>query len=242
MDTQDTSGVVRGAIERFPPSLYLRETALTRLDPAIAEFAEAIAARRRRALRIVHALLERLHNEMVVSTRRSDPVRTTTAAEAFALKRGVCQDFTHIFIAAARSLPIPARYIGGHFFRSDGVTVQEAAHAWAEAFVPISAGSPSTPRTAYARPTRMCASRSASIISARRPMRGSRYGGGDEALDVAVAGRSQRSRATSAKLEPSAAQSLAMHAREFRDQRIAWMSGEAIRIGFARLVRPAPQP
>ena len=39
VDTQDTSGVVVGTIERFPPSLYLRETPLTRLDPAIAEFA-----------------------------------------------------------------------------------------------------------------------------------------------------------------------------------------------------------
>ena len=52
------------------------------------------------------------------------------------MKRGVCQDFTHVFIAAARSLAIPARDIGGHFFRSDGAVAQEAAHAWAEAFVP----------------------------------------------------------------------------------------------------------
>ena len=43
VDTQDTSGVVVGTIERFPPSLYLRETPLTRLDPAIAEFARLSA-------------------------------------------------------------------------------------------------------------------------------------------------------------------------------------------------------
>ena len=61
---------------------------------------------------------------------------TTTAAESFALKRGVCQDLTHIFIAAARSIAVPARYIGGHFQRNDGVTDQEAGHAWAEAYVP----------------------------------------------------------------------------------------------------------
>ena len=35
VDTQDTAGVVKGAIERFPPSLYLRETLLTRADPAM---------------------------------------------------------------------------------------------------------------------------------------------------------------------------------------------------------------
>ena len=66
----------------------------------------------------------------------TDPTHTaTTAAEAFVLRRGVCQDVTHIFIAAARAAGIPARYVGGHFFRADGVTVQEAGHAWAEAHV-----------------------------------------------------------------------------------------------------------
>ena len=51
------------------------------------------------------------------------------------LKRGVCQDYAHVFIACARHLGIPARYIGGHFLRSDGVVSQEAGHAWAEVYV-----------------------------------------------------------------------------------------------------------
>ena len=65
----------------------------------------------------------------------------TTAAEAFALKRGVCQDLTHIFIAAARSLGIPARYIGGHFFRSDGATGRRPAMPGPRPMCPILAGS-----------------------------------------------------------------------------------------------------
>ena len=40
-----------------------------------------------------------------------------------------------MFIAVARELGIPARYISGHLFRRDGAHVQEAAHAWAEAWV-----------------------------------------------------------------------------------------------------------
>src|SRR6266850_1817154 len=39
VETRDTQGIVRGAVERFPPSLYLRETPLTRPDDAIATFA-----------------------------------------------------------------------------------------------------------------------------------------------------------------------------------------------------------
>ena len=41
VETRDTQGVVRGVVERFPPSLYLRTTALTTPDPNIAGFAAA---------------------------------------------------------------------------------------------------------------------------------------------------------------------------------------------------------
>ena len=45
VETQDTNGVVRDAIERFPPSLFLRETSLTHADPAIMAFALDVRAR-----------------------------------------------------------------------------------------------------------------------------------------------------------------------------------------------------
>ena len=44
IETQDTSGIVRGAVERFPPALFLRDTQLTEADAAIIDFAEAIRA------------------------------------------------------------------------------------------------------------------------------------------------------------------------------------------------------
>jgi transglutaminase-like putative cysteine protease len=185
VDTQDTNGVVQGAIERFPPSLYLRETPLTTLDPAIVEFAKAARAKTDGdVLKVVHTLLERLHEEM---TYDEDPTKvTTTAAEAFALKRGVCQDLTHIFIAAARSLAIPARYIGGHFHRADGVTQQEAGHAWAEAFVPDLGW------VAFDPANGLCATDAYVRVACgldylgAAPVRGTRYGGGAEAMEVAV--------------------------------------------------------
>jgi transglutaminase-like putative cysteine protease len=134
VETTDTQGMVNGAVERFPPQFYLRETALTASDAAIVDFAETTrAASGRDTLALLHALLTELNREITFDT---DPTHTaTTAAEAFALRRGVCQDLTHIYIAAARTLGIPARYIGGHFHRADGVTAQEAGHAWAEVHV-----------------------------------------------------------------------------------------------------------
>ncbi|HKV88526.1 MAG TPA: transglutaminase family protein [Candidatus Dormibacteraeota bacterium] len=52
------------------------------------------------------------------------------------LRAGVCQDFAHLFIAVARSMGVPARYVSGyiHFPGTRGTTT--ASHAWAEAWVP----------------------------------------------------------------------------------------------------------
>jgi transglutaminase-like putative cysteine protease len=135
IETRDTQGIMRGTVERFPPSLYLRETALTRPDGNIAAFAASCREQGGDdGLKVLHLILERLHWDVTYDT---DPTHTaTTAAEAFTLKRGVCQDLTHVFIAAARNLGIPARYVGGYFCRGDGVSEQDAGHAWAEAFVP----------------------------------------------------------------------------------------------------------
>lgn len=131
-DTDDTHGVVKGTVERFPPSLFLRETPLTQADTAIQTFAASLPKTSDR-LGLLHNLLKALNNEIVFDT---DPtVSTTTAPEAFALKRGVCQDLSHIFIAAARCLGIPARYVSGYLHRADGVVEQEAGHAWIEAFI-----------------------------------------------------------------------------------------------------------
>jgi transglutaminase-like putative cysteine protease len=135
VEIENTNGVVQGAIERFPPDLFLRETALTQSDKAIIATATGVKADAGAdPLAMLHALMSRLHNDMTFDSAPTTVV--TTAQEAFALKRGVCQDFTHIFIAAARHLRIPARYISGYFCRADGVTEQDAGHAWAEAFVP----------------------------------------------------------------------------------------------------------
>lgn len=183
VETSDTAGVVRGAIERFPPALYLRETDLTRPDAAIRAYAEARRAPGD-ALSTLHALLDDLSRDMIFD---KDPTHAaTTAAEAFALKRGVCQDFAHVFIAAARHLDIPARYVGGYFLHADGTVDQEAGHAWAEAHVeglgwvgfdPANAVCPTEHHIRIA-----CG---LDYLSAA-PVRGSRHGGEGEFLTVRV--------------------------------------------------------
>ena len=185
VDTQDTHGVVNGAVERFPPEFYLRETPLTQPDAAILDFAETTrAATDGDTLTRMHALVTALNREMGFDT---DPTRTTTtAAEAFSLRRGVCQDLTHIYIAAARALGIPARYVGGHFHRADGVIVQEAGHAWAEAYIEQLGWVAFDPTNGISATDAHVRVAVGLDYLGASPVRGTRYGGSGEILKVAV--------------------------------------------------------
>lgn len=129
-EVADTHGVYRGP-ETLPPLVYLRSTPLTEPCGAITDMARA--AERADPLSTLHALMRTAHDQMRFDTSETDVA--TPAAEAFARERGVCQDFAHIFIAAARAIGIPARYVSGHLARAED-PAQEAAHAWAEALVP----------------------------------------------------------------------------------------------------------
>ena len=57
--------------------------------------------------------------------------------EVLELRAGVCQDFAHLFVAVARAMRVPARYVSGyiHVPREPGAR-EGASHAWAEAWVP----------------------------------------------------------------------------------------------------------
>jgi transglutaminase-like putative cysteine protease len=185
VETRDTEGIVQNAVERFPPSLFLRETALTKPDDAILAFAQdARQAAGGNTLKLMHLVLNRLHDDMRFDT---DPTQsTTTAAESFTLKRGVCQDLSHIFIAVARSLDIPARYVGGYFHRNDGVIEQDAGHAWAEAFVPdLGWVAFDTANGISATDAHVRVAVGLDYLGAA-PVRGMRYGGGGETLAVKV--------------------------------------------------------
>ncbi|HET9781075.1 MAG TPA: transglutaminase family protein [Candidatus Dormibacteraeota bacterium] len=54
--------------------------------------------------------------------------------DVLALRAGVCQDFAHLFIAVARAMGVPARYVSG-YIHFPGERESSASHAWAEAWV-----------------------------------------------------------------------------------------------------------
>lgn len=131
VETADLAGVLKELPQRARPGLFLRATPLTGTSDAIRELAATVAEGD--ALARCHALAARVHE--AVDYRPGVSSVTTTASEALALGAGVCQDQTHVFIAAARVLDIPARYVVGYLHDPDRDEPAEETHAWAEAFV-----------------------------------------------------------------------------------------------------------
>lgn len=129
--TADTGGVLRGAPERLSPLVYLRDSPLTHADAALRALADE--AGEGETLDRLHRLMGLIHERVAFLVGATTPDHT--AADAYAQRQGVCQDHAQIFIACARRMGVPARYVSGHLHRSDGLIDQDAAHAWAEAHV-----------------------------------------------------------------------------------------------------------
>jgi transglutaminase-like putative cysteine protease len=110
------------------PLLFLRTTALTQSDDALLDFADnfRIANPSRDVLR---ALMIAVGGEVALTVPAV--FSGGHAAAAFAGKQGSCHDQTHVFLACARQIGVPARYVSGYVHGGDRI----ASHAWAEVFV-----------------------------------------------------------------------------------------------------------
>lgn len=185
VETTDTVGVITGLPEPLAPEVFLRDTPLTEPNGELCAFARDTVRGTDDRLEQLHRLLGAIHADVTYDTRSTTVA--TSAAEAFAQKRGVCQDLSHIFIASARHVGIPARYVSGHLARSDGLIEQEATHAWAEALVDglgwvgFDVTNAACPGERHVRIA--CGF---DYLSAA-PVRGSRIGGGTERLSVRLA-------------------------------------------------------
>lgn len=132
VETADTSGIVQGCVETLPEAYYRRQTEYTIADAAITALAHETEA--------AFDAIDRLHRLMLrirwcVAYEPGATTSGTTAAEALASGRGVCQDHTHIFLSSARLLGYPARYVSGYLWERGRTPGSDAGHAWAEAYV-----------------------------------------------------------------------------------------------------------
>jgi transglutaminase-like putative cysteine protease len=78
-------------------------------------------------------LTNRIHADFVYDPDATEV--STPAYEAFKRRRGVCQDFAHIMIAALRGLGLPALYVSGYIRTiaqpgKERLAGADASHAW----------------------------------------------------------------------------------------------------------------
>jgi transglutaminase-like putative cysteine protease len=114
----DRSGCHETAVDRR----YLQPTRLTAPDRALVELTSGADPSD------VASICARVHRSLdyewgVTGVR-------TTASDALAGGRGVCQDYAHIMLAACRSAGLAARYVSGH------LTGEGGSHAWVEVLHP----------------------------------------------------------------------------------------------------------
>ena len=184
VETKDMSGLLKGARETLAPQTYLRDTSPTRADAALAALARSITPSND-VLDTAHAL-----SGVIANAIRYSPGAThahTTAAEALALGEGVCQDHAHALIAVARHLDMPARYVSGYLHSSSDGEAHEAAHAWAEVFVPGLGWVGFDPANRCCPDERYIRLGSGLDAQDASPIRGTARGPGKESLDVTVA-------------------------------------------------------
>ncbi len=124
-------------LDATSPHHYLGPSARVPVVRDISDFSARLVGAGMTVLQVVEAVGRALHTGMRFDPRATDV--NTPIAEAFANRHGVCQDFSHVMIAALRSLGIPAGYVSG-FLRTIPPPGQarlegaDAMHAWVTAW------------------------------------------------------------------------------------------------------------
>ncbi|HVZ98978.1 MAG TPA: transglutaminase family protein [Caulobacterales bacterium] len=125
------------------PAHFLFPSRVAPLSDAIRAYAEQSFPPGRPIAEAVTDLMRRIHADFAYDGDATNV--STLPEEAFALKRGVCQDFAHVMIAGLRGLGVPAAYVSG-FLRTlppPGEARREGAdamHAWVMAWCGPAAG------------------------------------------------------------------------------------------------------
>lgn len=129
-EQQSTDQVLQSDNFRRRNYFFLHNTELTKLErdtleKCLRQEAETIIAYVKRLKGHVYSLMSYVPGVTDSST---------TARESLVVGKGVCQDFTHIFIGFCRHAGIPCRYASGYLYVGENKPAQ--LHAWAEVLVP----------------------------------------------------------------------------------------------------------
>jgi len=115
------------------PQHFLSASPRAPIVPDITTYAQAAVAPTQSVQSAAMALCLAIHRDFEYDPKATDV--ETKPEEAFALRKGVCQDFAHVMIAGLRGVGIPAGYVSG-FLRTNPPAGKprlegaDAMHAW----------------------------------------------------------------------------------------------------------------
>jgi transglutaminase-like putative cysteine protease len=107
----------------------LRPTPLTAPDARLRELAWQLGRDEASPLELADRICREVHS--TIAYEHGVTSIETTAAQALAGARGVCQDAAHVMLALCHLLALPARYVSGHLLGQGGT------HAWVEVVTPF---------------------------------------------------------------------------------------------------------
>jgi transglutaminase-like putative cysteine protease len=121
------------SVEPDSPHHFMANSLRVQTEADITHYAQEVAREHESVMSITNALCLAIHRDFKYDTKATDV--ETKPAEAFAMRKGVCQDFAHVMIAGLRGIGIPAGYVSG-FLRTDPppgkprLEGADAMHAW----------------------------------------------------------------------------------------------------------------
>lgn len=136
---------VRTALE-FPTDYATRDALQYTFDSPLTATNDELIAYARRSFPPGRSLLEcvlelnhRIYSDFTFDKEATDT--STSVADAFELRAGVCQDFAHIGLAAVRTMGLAARYVSGYLLTHpppgrERLVGADASHAWFSVWIP----------------------------------------------------------------------------------------------------------
>jgi transglutaminase-like putative cysteine protease len=128
------AALARPDLTRSAPASYLFASPIAGPLPEIAGWARGLLSEDMPVIQAGSALMAAIHGEFAYdsSATRAD----TPVLDSFRKRHGVCQDFAHVMIVAARAYGIPAAYVSGYLRTRPPPGMQrlvgaDAMHAWA---------------------------------------------------------------------------------------------------------------
>ncbi len=119
---------------------FRMESSFVRIKQTFDDYAADCFVQGRSLLRCAESLMNKIHGDFTYAPGTTN-IRTSSA-EAFAARRGVCQDFAHIMLACLRSRGLAARYVSGYLRTNPppgadaALLGADASHAWVSVFCP----------------------------------------------------------------------------------------------------------